>query len=260
MTVSKFNPNRLITTSYDGTVRCLDLNESKFDLILGDEDDEYYTTYHRELDRSTFLVTLGNSGRLGIVDTRESNRKYSRFHDLYQKAAMKTVDIHPLKTDQFVIATNKGICDVFDLRSGAKSGLQKPLFELQGHTKSVTSAFYSPVNGAAIATVCSDDKIRLFKSFGEKKEIDAYKAIRHNNQTGRWLTTFKAEWHPKRDDLLFCGSMTQPRQIDVFSDQGVQYNSLKGDALGSVTSIVKCHPTLDVVVGGNSSGRVHCFI
>ena len=99
------------------------------------------------------------------------------------------------------------------------------------------------------------DKIRLFKADTES----AYKNIMHNNQTGRWLTTFKAVWHPKREDLFFCGSMKQPRQIDVFNDQGQPLGPLKGDDLASICSIIAVHPTLDVVVGGNSSGRVHVF-
>lgn len=39
--------------------------------------------------------------------------------------------------------------------------------------------------------------------------------IRHDNQTGRWLTTFKARFVPTRDDLVFVGSMMQPRRVSV---------------------------------------------
>ena len=70
---------------------------------------------------------------------------------------------------------------------------------------------------------------------------------------------FKAEWHPMSDEMFFVGSMNQPRQIDVYTVSGKHYN-LKGEDLGSVCSIVKCHPTQDIVVGGNSSGRVHVFM
>ena len=54
--------------------------------------------------------------------------------------------------------------------------------------------------------------------------------------------------------------MERPRQIDVFSDKGIPYPALTGECLGSVCSIVKCHPTQEIVVGGNSSGRVHVFL
>ena len=72
---------------------------------------------------------------------------------------------------------------------------------------------------------------------------------------------FQAEWHPTRDDIFFVGSMAQPRQIDVYSDQGDHFVlGDGGEYLASVCSIVKCHPTQDIVVGGNSSGRVHVFM
>lgn len=53
--------------------------------------------------------------------------------------------------------------------------------------------------------------------------------------------------------------MNRPRQIDVISDNGVSYPPLQGEDLGSICSRVVCHPTQDIVVGGNSSGRVHVF-
>lgn len=38
--------------------------------------------------------------------------------------------------------------------------------------------------------------------------------ISHNNFTGRWLTPFKAVWHPQRDDVFIVGSMEQrPRRV-----------------------------------------------
>ena len=73
------------------------------------------------------------------------------------------------------------------------------------------------------------------------------------------ISAFKAEFHPRIEQVFFCGSMNRPRQIDCFTTEGDQFN-LKGDDLASVCSIVKCHPTQDIVVGGNSSGRVHVFM
>ena len=70
---------------------------------------------------------------------------------------------------------------------------------------------------------------------------------------------FQAVWHPRREDLLFIGSMNRPRQIDAISDKGVSYHPLQGEDLGSICSRVVCHPTQNIVVGGNSSGRVHVF-
>merc|ERR1712062_227746 len=87
----------------------------------------------------------------------------------------------------------------------------------------ISSAFFSPKTGSRVVTVAYDNKLRLYDTSEDKltaKILKPYKSISHNNQTGRWLTTFKAEWHPNRDDIFFVGSMNQPRQIDIYSDQG----------------------------------------
>ena len=44
--------------------------------------------------------------------------------------------------------------------------------------------------------------------------------LRHNNQTGRWLTPFRARWDPSSDDHFVVGSMEHPRQvyIDIMSN------------------------------------------
>jgi hypothetical protein len=99
--------------------------------------------------------------------------------------------------------------------------------------------------------------------------VQPVQSIRHNNKTGRWLSTFMAQWHAVHD--VFCvGSMEQPRVMEVFLDPS---NSNKknsgardpfgrvafgGDAMTAVTSRCCFHPRSDqlIVVGGTSSGRV----
>ena len=39
--------------------------------------------------------------------------------------------------------------------------------------------------------------------------------IHHNNQTGRWLTPFRAEWDPSSDEYFIVGSLTHPRQVTM---------------------------------------------
>ena len=44
--------------------------------------------------------------------------------------------------------------------------------------------------------------------------------VKHNNQTGRWLTPFRAAWHPTRENFLATGSMERPRQVELWSTSG----------------------------------------
>ena len=46
-------------------------------------------------------------------------------------------------------------------------------------------------------------------------------AFRHNNHTGRWLTPFRPQWHPSREDIFVVGSMVRPRQVGFTSSSSV---------------------------------------
>ena len=65
---SRYNPNHLLSTSYDGSVRILDFETQTVELLFGNDD--YYTNFHREVDANNILVSLGNSGVVGLIDRR----------------------------------------------------------------------------------------------------------------------------------------------------------------------------------------------
>jgi len=261
LTFDKYDQSRLVSTSYDGSVRLFDINEQKSSVIFGlPEDSSSYITYHSQIDQHCFLITLGKSGTIGLVDTRVSNNSTTSNYKIFEKASPKTVSVHPVQTEYFLSPNNKGACGIFDRRMNKSSKVMTPVASLIGHTKAISSAFFSSQTGNKAVTVAYDNKIRIFDTENlNQNTMKPYKSITHNNQTGRWLTTFKAEFHPRIEQVFFCGSMNRPRQIDCFTTEGDQFN-LKGDDLASVCSIVKCHPTQDIVVGGNSSGRVHVFM
>lgn len=48
---------------------------------------------------------------------------------------------------------------VFDVRWLRRSG-SSAVSALRGHTKSVASAYFSPVSGRRVVTVCADDRLR----------------------------------------------------------------------------------------------------
>ena len=259
-----YNSSRLISTSYDGSVRLFDINQQKSSILFAypEEDSNFYCNYHCQIDSHNFLVSVGKAG-ISLIDSRLSSSKAVSNFKVYDKASPKMVSVHPLKKEYFLAPSSKGDCAIFDTRMATSSKLMKPLINLYGHTKSLSSAKFSPLTGSKVVTVAYDNKIRLFNTSEEfKQDLKPYKSISHNNQTGRWLTTFKAEWHPQNEDIFFVGSMNQPRQMDVVTNKGnlSDLYALKGEDLASVCSIVKCHPSKDIIVGGNSSGRVHVFM
>lgn len=143
-----------------------------------------------------------------------------------------------------------------DDRTG-KRKLQTPL-TVQQAGKSVNSAFFSPSGSTLLSTTMADTlDITKDAHLCNKKVLKATKRVHHNNRTGRWLTTFMAQWHPSAD-IFVVGSMKQPRCVELFDCDGNLLRAVDGEALTAVASRCCFHPSLDkpVVVGGNSSGRM----
>ena len=78
-----FDDRKLVSTSYDGTVRSFDLEKQVSELLYAVSDNKYnnkgITTYHSQVDARTFLVTgkfgYSKDGEIGIVDVRLPNNK-----------------------------------------------------------------------------------------------------------------------------------------------------------------------------------------
>ena len=139
------------------------------------------------------------------------------------------------------------------------------------HTKSISSAGITP-DGTCMVSVSHDDTVKLWEGdFTRKNDtITCTNVMRKNNHTGRWLSTFKLVFDPKLPRTFVIGSMDQPRRIEVYdivkpkSSTKNNYTFLKScsllaEDLKSVCSRNAVHPSLNIVVGGNSSGRVHLF-
>ena len=158
----RFSPSKLVSCSYDGSLRRLDLERGVVELLYGDEEDSVFASYHAQVDANSFLVGLGSAGDVGVLDTRESNLKFARTVRVFDyRTAVKTVDVHPLRKDIFLTCSSKGHCATFDLRSSAaakKKSNPDPVLSFSGHTKALSSAFFSPVTGKSIATVPSFDQ------------------------------------------------------------------------------------------------------
>merc|ERR1712203_556987 len=133
----------------------------------------------------------------------------------------KSISCHPLKPHLLLTGTNKGGCFIFDVRSSRKSsGLLTPLVELQGASRSLSSCQFS-TSGNQVVTISTDDKFRLYNTENiTGPAVQPAAQVKHNNQTGRWLTPFRATWHPTREHILLTGSMERPRRMEVWSTDG----------------------------------------
>lgn len=151
-----------------------------------------------------------------------------------------------------------------DLRTVEKS--PKPI-GYHNSGKSVNSAFFSP-SGKYVVSTTMANKLDVYEDFHleapslksstRDKHVKPTRSIRHDNMTGRWLTTFMANWHPSLDCFV-VGSMRKPRCVEVFDGASTgDCTTIRGEALTAVASRCCFHPSEDrlTIVGGNSSGRV----
>lgn len=76
---------------------------------------------------------------------------------------------------------------------------------------------------------------------------------------GRWIQKFKAIWRPFLDSSgqsVFCiGNMK--RALDLYSgNDGAQIISLQDAGLTAIPAVNAFHPTIDMIISGNGSGRM----
>ncbi|XP_009575104.1 PREDICTED: WD repeat-containing protein 76, partial [Fulmarus glacialis] len=254
MHFSPFNPAQLLSLSND-TLRCGDVTRTVFDEICRSE--ESLSSFDFLEDNASTAIVGHWDGDVAVVDRRTPGTSSELSADIGFKRT-RTVHVHPVNKQYFIAAGSTDVC-IYDVRY-LKSNGNKPVSSLKGHTKSVASAYFSPVTGNRVVTVCADDKLRVYDTTSLSSTAAVLSTLRHNNNTGRWLTRFRAIWDPKQEDCFVVGSMARPRQIEVFQDTGKLLHSFYNlDCLGSVCSINVVHPSKNILVGGNSSGRLHVF-
>ncbi|KAK2524428.1 hypothetical protein Q9233_009357 [Columba guinea] len=255
MHFSPWHPAHLLSLSYD-TLRCGDVTRAVFDEICRSEDDNFSSFDFLDDNGSTAVVGHW-AGDVAVVDIRTPGMSPQLSADIGFKRT-RTVHVHPVNKQYFMAAGSVDVC-IYDVRY-LKSKGNKPVSSLKGHTKSVASAYFSPVTGNRVVTVCADDKLRVYDTSSLSSTLAALSTVRHNCNTGRWLTRFRAVWDPKQERCFAVGSMAQPRQVQLFRDTGALLHTFcNPDCLGSVCSINVLHPTRNILVGGNSSGRLHVF-
>ena len=131
-------------------------------------------------------------------------------------------------------------------------------------SRTVNSAYFSPLTGNSILTTGMDDFYRIY-DFSDKKSAPVAKDLRHNNNTGRWITKFRAAWYPRREDFILSGLMGHPRQMELYSAASMPKKLEKvhefkdPDVLASICCVIEGHPYKPLVAGGNASGKVYVF-
>ncbi|CAI5728632.1 unnamed protein product [Peronospora effusa] len=253
--------SKLVSSSFDGTVREFDLRAAESLVVYDTTDDAGISSLVAAGTTQCYYASC-DDGTLRLIDRRAQKLQGSSYQ-LHEKK-INTVHQHP--SLDYCVATaslDRTVC-LWDARK-MSSTKNTPLVTLP-HYRSVNCAYFSPRDGAWLVTVGQDSYIDMFdtSSLAERKTSDRSaitlpNSIRvpHNNMTGRWLTKLHAAWDPKRPNQFVIGCMEQPRRIQIFrAGRRRPVRELMSDNFASVHSINAFHPHLELIAGGNSSGRL----
>lgn len=271
-TISAFhmpsNSNTVYSASYDSSIRALDLTKGvAIEAYAPSATDEDEPISGVEIPRTDphilYFSTL--NGAVGRHDMRTPASEA----EIWQLSDKKIggFSLHPLQPHMLATASLDRMLKIWDLRKVTGKGDSRHPALMGEHESrlSVSHAAWSPAGH--IATVSYDDTIKIHSftnssTFGVGHDIDeeAMKpaaTIRHNNQTGRWVTILKAQWQQRPADGIqkfVVGNMN--RFVDVYDSAGEQLAQLGGDGITAVPAVTMFHPSMDWVAGGTASGKL----
>lgn len=286
-------PHQLVTSSYDGSCRTIDLCKlhSSEVFVIGDEEEPLGISDISVVDENTiYATTLG--GLFFKKDLRERAKEieFLRLHD----KKIGGFCVNPNANYQIATASLDRSFRIWDLRNIKKKNsftefeenLKAPhLYGSYPSRLSISNVDWNQNNHL----VCNgyDDKIQLFDYSGQHGKLDvitewsntfrppekrkstedvpeniqSVQTISHNCQTGRWVSILKARWQKAPlDGFQKFAIANMKRSIDIFSENGDRLVTLSNlDLMTAVPAVIAFHPTQNCIVGGSSSGKVFLF-
>ncbi|CAB3363561.1 Hypothetical predicted protein [Cloeon dipterum] len=264
ITFGEKEPHLMYTTSYDGTFRRGDLQKQEFSLLYETPPcrKDNHTCWHVEMQPGVFLLGVGD-GSIAQIDAREDPTKRTdcfRCHD----RSLRTISVHPGSGTHFATTSsfNKEVA-IWDLRAMSKKRTFSGKLSSIEFPKTLSSAFFSPVTGDALLTTSADDLISVYDT-SSLHTPSLVSKVAHNNHTGRWITNFRAVWHPQREDVCLVGSMDRPqRKLQLFQVAPKikpLTNLAHAEFFTTIGAVAVFHPYLPAVAAANASGYVHIFM
>jgi WD repeat-containing protein 76 len=275
---SPTDSSKLYTASYDTTIRVLDLTTGTSTEVYfpADGDDDALIPSLQLQPNGNVLLFSNILGRAGKIDLREPKR-HATLYQVHEKK-VGGISISPSHPDIFATCSLDRTMKLWDLRRLTKNSPQ--YFAEHVARLSISSAEFN--RQGDIVSTCYDDTLKIFNSAvlpeqaphsGDPVEVAPSHRIVHNNQTGRFLSVFKAHWHanPENNFPKFCvgnmnrslpkqNPMSDSRGIDVYSANGELINHFEDrEMVKAVPAVVQFHPQKDWIVAGNASGKVVAF-
>ncbi|KAM0902123.1 hypothetical protein ACQ4PT_019505 [Festuca glaucescens] len=172
-------PHKIYSCSHGGEICHMDLEKESFNIIHSCD----YPVYSLcpAPDSASCLYFGGANGKLKLFDARMG--KVSTTWDSHDNA-VNSIDFHPEMKHLLATSSTDKTARVWDLRRLEEN--KKDCLKVLQHNSSVQSAYFSP-SGRMLATTSFDDTVGVF----EGDDFDSSHIIKRNNQTGRWISSFK---------------------------------------------------------------------
>ncbi|KII88441.1 hypothetical protein PLICRDRAFT_161539 [Plicaturopsis crispa FD-325 SS-3] len=278
--VDPIDSDSIYTSSYDCTIRTLSFTSGISREIFTTED---------ALISSMDLAPSGHemwiSDALGGVihlDLRQDKSK-ARWYALSDQK-IGSVSVNPTNPHLLLTASNNRMLKIWDTRKfedittgpddlefdsdTVKTFVDSPngkglLRAEWRHDKSVSSAYWDPC-GKSVVSTSYDDTLRLWnyktsvlQSFSPFPSSRPFSQLKHNCQTGKWLTILRAQWSSNPDVYPHFTIGNMDHSIDIFSCKGDLIAKLSDRQRITAVQAVTCsHPSVvERVVSGNGSGR-----
>lgn len=289
------SPDVLYSASYDGSVRSLELKTGKSGNVLDLEPSKNTSVGVSDVSNPQphLLYASTLCGHLIRKDLRTKSTEYETLVLGEKKIGGFSVD--PINTHLLASGSLDRSMRIWDLRATetARSipgnealDTQFPMPHLQAIYHSRLSVSSTDWNLAG-QIVCNgyDDTVNVFnqsdyfldmlndgngtepvkKSRVKKESTDEIPVInkpsiriKHNCQTGRWVTILKARWQQQPlDGVQKFAIANMNRYIDIYSGTGHQLAHLGDDLMTAVPAALGFHPSRNWIAGGNSSGKVY---
>ncbi|KAF9986371.1 hypothetical protein BGZ75_001869 [Mortierella antarctica] len=260
MQYSPTDPTKLFTSSYDGSIRYLDLGKQQF-----------IESYVVSPDASDHLgsVSLTSSGQqlwfaddeggVTLKDVRTPKDEMV-FRKLLHEKKVGCVNVNPKYDNLIVTSSLDRTMKIWDIRTFGTYKEDEPIDHLAEfpHGLSVTSAMWSP-DGASIASTSYDDHVRIFNNFQPSlpnlTEIPDPVRIRHNNNSGRWVTMLRAVWS-HQFNWFSIGNMN--KSVDIYSrgTGDLMANLRDPQNLTTVPAVNAWHPNRVLLASGMANGKM----
>lgn len=196
---SPSDSNHCITSSYDSSIRLLDLASSTSRELYGPADaleDEPISGFDINPSSPSVIFFSRLDGHIGRVDTRAGKSA-----DIWSLSDKKIggFSLHPALPHFFATASLDRTMALWDVRKMSKSeggGARPHCVGVHESRLSVSHAAFNSVGQVATASYDDTVKIYDFKDMKDwkigkeasEKELSPSTTVRHNNQTGRWVT------------------------------------------------------------------------